>query len=42
MAEVAILQGLGCDVTNNGVGVKLVEGFGGKQIAGRVNKKRFG
>ena len=41
-AEVAIIQGLASDVVNNGVGVKLAAGFGGKQIAGCVNKKRFG
>ena len=41
-AEVEILQGLAYDVVNQGVGVELAAGFGGEQIAGCVNKKRFG
>ena len=37
-----ILKGLVCDAVNHGVGVELAEGFSGDQIAGCVNKKRFG
>ena len=42
MAEVEILQGLTWDIFNHGVGVKLATGFGGEQIAGCINKNRFG
>ena len=41
-AEMAILQGLACDVPNHGVGVELAAGFVSKQISGFVNENRFG